>query len=67
MAGYSQTLLDELRVNYARGVLSVGHGDKRVVYADGADMLRRIHEIERALVSPTPPPNYRRTTFQGIG
>lgn len=46
--------LNALRSAYARGALKVRMGDEEVTYESGAEIRRRIGEIERALgLSPT--------------
>lgn len=46
---WTQTQLDELEAAIAAGVLSVGHGDKRVQYRSLDDMLRVRDIIRRSL------------------
>lgn len=45
--GFTQGDLDELLEAYKSGTLSVGHGDKRVQYTSGADLLERIKVVRR--------------------
>ncbi len=45
----TQAQLEALEDAYYRGVLSVGHGDKRVVYRSRKAMLETIGHIKREL------------------
>lgn len=55
---WTQSQLDALKDAYARGVLSVGHGDKRVQYRSLQEMEQTIARIERALAGASRPKRY---------
>lgn len=50
---YTQEMLEELKENYASGILSVSHGDKKISYASMEEMWRAIQRIEQSLASPS--------------
>ncbi len=50
---FTQTQVDELRDAIARGVLSVGHGDKRVQYRSLKEMRETLRLMEREIASAT--------------
>lgn len=54
----TQAELDALRAARNRGVLSVGHGDKRVQYRSLAEMDRLIARMERELAGTSRPKNH---------
>ena len=65
MAAVTQAELDAIEAAYRRGVLSVGHGDKRVTYRSRKEMLATIQQMTREL--GTRPPNRGfATTKRGI-
>ena len=45
---YTAEQLAELEAAYAQGVLSVGHGDKRITYRSEEEMARAIDRIRAA-------------------
>lgn len=48
---WSQTELDALKSAYAQGVTRVSYEGKTVEYASGADLLRRIREIDAEIAA----------------
>ena len=52
---WTQAQLDDLEAAIATGVLSVGHGDKRVTYRSQAEMLRLRVVMRQVLGLSTPP------------
>jgi len=57
----TQQELDELIAAYAKGALSIGHGDKRVQYASEADLWTRIRKLSGWLGVPIPGQAFRRS------
>lgn len=57
MATVTQAEIDTIESAYRRGVLSVGHGDKRVVYRTRKEMRETIEEMRRELSGPNRPKN----------
>ncbi len=58
MAAVTQEEIDTIESAYRRGVLSVGHGDKRVVYRSRREMRATIEEMKRELAGTSRPKNY---------
>ena len=61
---FTQAQIDELQSLYARGILSVRHGDKTVTYSSLAEIWAAIQRMERSLASPVQP-SYVRLTSKG--
>jgi len=67
MATPTQADIDTIEAAYYRGVLSVGHGDKRVVYRSRAEMKATIEDMKRQLAgSSRPKPYHLTTTKRGL-
>jgi hypothetical protein len=58
---WSHAELDALKAAYARGTLRVSYDGKTVEYGFEADLMRRIHTIERAMATEAGKPKPTRS------